>query len=77
LDKLLSDAPRPGLLETHCIALCFNLIRIFGREDVSPYVHMDDAELCAVQAFWVSLLVAELVTIALKHSLAREQGGTI
>jgi two-component system, sensor histidine kinase PdtaS len=77
LDKLLSDAPRPGLLETHCLALCFNLVRIFGREDVTPYVHVDDAELSAVQAFWMSLLVAELVTNVLKHSLAREQSGTI
>jgi two-component sensor histidine kinase len=77
LHKLLSDAPRSGLLEIHCLALCFNLVRMYGREDVTPYVHMDDAELSAVQAFWMSLLVAELVTNVLKHSLAREQGGTI
>src|ERR1700676_3357358 len=56
LHKLLSDAPRPGLLEIHCLSLCFNLVRMFGREDVTPYVHMDEAELSAVQAFWMSLL---------------------
>jgi two-component sensor histidine kinase len=77
LHKLLSDAPRPGLLEIHCLALCFNLVRMFDREDVTPYVHMDEAELSAVQAFWMSLLVAELVTNVLKHNLSHEQGGTI
>jgi len=76
LHELLSDAPRQGL-ETHCLALCLTLARMFGREDVAPYVHMDNVPLSAVQAFWMSLLVAELVTNALKHSLAREQGGTI
>jgi two-component sensor histidine kinase len=50
---------------------------MFGREDVAPYVHMDNGPLSAVQAFWMSLLVVELVTNALKHSLAREQGGPI
>jgi two-component sensor histidine kinase len=77
LHKLLSDAPSPGLLEVHCLALCFNLVRMFGREDVTPYVHMDDVELSGVQAFWVSLLVAELLTNVLKHSLVQQQGGTI
>jgi two-component sensor histidine kinase len=77
LHRLLSDAPLPGLLEIHCLALCFNLIRMFGREDVTPYVHTDEVELSAVQAFLMSLLVAELVTNVLKHSLAQEQGGTI
>jgi two-component sensor histidine kinase len=77
LHKLLSDAPCPGLLETHCLALCFTLVRMFGREDVAPYVHVEDVPLSAAQAFWMSLLVAELVTNALKHSLAQKQGGTI
>jgi two-component sensor histidine kinase len=77
LHRLLSDAPLPGLLETHCLALCFNLLRIFAREDVTPYVQIDGVELSAVQAFLTSLLVAELVTNALKHSLAQEDGGTI
>jgi two-component sensor histidine kinase len=77
LHRLLSDAPRQGLLEIHCLALCFNLVRMFGREDVTPYVHMDDVQLSAVQAFLMSLLVAELVTNVLKHSFAQEQGGTI
>jgi two-component sensor histidine kinase len=77
LHKLLSDGPRPGQLELHCLALCFNLVRMYGREDVIPYVHLDAAELSAVQMFWMSLLVVELVTNVLKHSLAGDQGGTI
>jgi two-component sensor histidine kinase len=76
LNRLLSDAPDPGLLESHCLALCSNLVRMFGREDVTPYVRMDQVDLSQVQAFWISLLVAELVTNILKHSLANE-GGTI
>ncbi len=77
LHKLLSDAPRPEQLEIHCLALCFNLVRMYGREDITPYVHLDAAELSAIQTFWLSLLVVELVTNVLKHSLAEEQGGTI
>jgi two-component sensor histidine kinase len=77
LNKLLSVAPRPEQLELHCLALCFNLVRMFGREDVTPHVHMDDVDLSAIQAFWTSLLVAELVTNALKHSFPEKQGGTI
>ena len=50
---------------------------MFGREDITPYVHMNDAELSAGQAFWMSLIVTELVANALKHSLAREEGGSI
>jgi two-component sensor histidine kinase len=77
LHRLLSQAPDPRLLEGHCLAVCSNLVRMFGREDVTPYVHMDDVDLSAVQAFWISLLVAELVTNVLKHSLADGEGGTI
>ena len=51
---------------------------MFGRDDVTtPYVRMDRVDLSAVQAFWISLLVAELMTNVLKHSLADDQGGTI
>ena len=76
LHRLLSDAPDPGMLESHCLALCSRLVRMFGRDDVTSYVRMDEVGLSAVQAFWVSLLVAELVTNILKHSLA-DEGGTI
>jgi two-component sensor histidine kinase len=77
-NRLLSDAPEAGLLESHCLALCSNLVRMFGRDDVTtPYVRMDRVDLSAVQAFWISLLVAELMTNVLKHSLADDQGGTI
>jgi two-component sensor histidine kinase len=77
LHRRLSDAPHSGPLEVHCLALSFNLVRMFGRKAVTPYVHMDEVELSAIQAFWISLLVAELVTNILKHSLAQEHRGTI
>ena len=48
-----------------------------GREDITPFVHMNDAELSVGQVFWMSLIVAELVANALKHSLAREEGESI
>lgn len=77
-NRLLSDPPDPGLLESHCLALCSHLVRMFGREDdVTPYVRMDDVDLGAVQAFWISLLIAELVTNILKFSFADDKGGTI
>ena len=77
LHRLLSQAPDPELLESHCLALCSNLVRMFGRKDVTPYVRVEQVDLSAVQAFWISLLVAELVTNVLKHSLVDDQGGTI
>jgi two-component sensor histidine kinase len=77
LHELLSEAPSPEQLEIHCLALCFNLVRIYGCEDITPYVHLEAAELSAAQTFWLSLLVVELVTNVLKHSLAEERGGTI
>jgi two-component sensor histidine kinase len=77
LHRLLSQAPDPELLESHCLAVCSNLVRMFGREDVTPNVRMDQVDLSTVQAFWISLLVAELVTNVLKHSLADDEGGTI
>jgi two-component sensor histidine kinase len=77
LHRLLSNAPDPERLESHCLALCSNLVRMFGREDVTPYVRMDRVDLSAVQAFWISLLVAELVTNVLKHSLVDDKSGTI
>jgi two-component sensor histidine kinase len=77
LHRLLSTAPDASLFEDHCVAICCDLIRMFGRDDLTVHVQMEEADLGADQLFLLSLLVAELVTNVLKHSLVREQGGTI
>jgi two-component sensor histidine kinase len=60
--------------EDHCRALCGLLVRAFGRDDVKSWVIMETLTLTDEQAFRLSLLVVELVTNVLKHSLADEPG---
>jgi two-component sensor histidine kinase len=76
LHRLLATAPLEAL-ESHCRKVCILLVRAFGREDVTPVVAMDDVALTAEQMFRLPLLVAELVTNVLKHSLAEQNGGAI
>jgi two-component sensor histidine kinase len=77
LHRLLSvPASAPGL-EDHCRRLCMLLVRAFGREDVTPWVVMEDLDLSAEQIFRLPLLVVELVTNVLKHSLADQEGGAV
>jgi two-component sensor histidine kinase len=75
--KLLSHAPNPGLLEGYCRELCLDLIHAFGREDLNLFMHMEGEGLKQAQAFRMALLVVELLTNVLKHSLAQENGGSI
>lgn len=77
MHQLLSrPAPHFGL-EDHCRTLCILLVQAFGREDIVPWVVMDDLILSRVQAYSVPLLVVELVTNVLKHSLADQADGVI
>jgi two-component sensor histidine kinase len=77
LHRMLSTQASPAGLEDHCRSLCILLVQAFGREDVTPWVVMEDLELSADQAFRLPLLVVELVTNVLKHSLADQNGGVI
>src|SRR6185369_7816632 len=77
MHRLLSGpAPHVGI-EDHCRLLCVLIIRAFGREDVTPWVVMDDLDLSPTQAYSLPLLVVELVTNVLKHSLADQADGVI
>lgn len=77
MHRLLSQpAPRVGL-EDHCRLLCILLVRAFGREDVIPWVVMDDLDLSPIQAYGLPLLVVELVTNVLKHSLTDQGDGVV
>jgi two-component sensor histidine kinase len=77
LHRLLATTPLPEALENHCRELCILLVQGFGREDVMPWVVMEDVNLSPEQAFRLPLLVVELVTNVLKHSLADQNGGVI
>jgi two-component sensor histidine kinase len=71
----LLAAPRlDGDFEDRCRTLCGLLVRAFGREDVRPCVVMEKLTLTDGQAFRLALLVVELVTNVLKHSLADGPG---
>jgi two-component sensor histidine kinase len=77
LHRMLSmPAPTAGL-DDHFRTLCLLLLRAFGRDDITPWVAMEDLDLSADQAQRLPLLVVELVTNVLKHSLADQQGGVI
>ncbi len=77
LHRLLSRAaPRTGF-EDHCRSLCGLLVQAFGRDDVTPCVVMEDLLLTPEQAYRLPLLVVELVTNVLKHSLKDQADGTI
>jgi two-component sensor histidine kinase len=77
MHHLLSQpAPHVGL-EDHCRLLCILLVQAFGREDVTPWVAMDDLNLSPAQAYSLPLLIVELVTNALKHSLAGQPDGVV
>jgi two-component sensor histidine kinase len=77
MHRLLSTpTPRAGL-EDHCRSLCILLTQAFGREDVTPWVTMDDLSLSPKQAYSLPLLVVELVTNVLKHSLVEQANGIV
>jgi two-component sensor histidine kinase len=76
LHRLLASTPSE-VFENHCRKLCILLVRAFGREDVTPWVVMEDVNLSLEQTIRLALLVVELVTNVLKHSLAEQNGGVI
>jgi two-component sensor histidine kinase len=57
-----------ALLENHCREICLDLVRCFGREDVTPWIQMEDVELNPDREALLLLLIVELVTNALKYS---------
>lgn len=76
LHRLLAE-PDPWPFEHHCRQLCTELVRAFGREDVTPWVRMADVSLTPDQRSRLSLLVVELVTNSLKHGLRYVEEGVI
>jgi two-component sensor histidine kinase len=77
LHRFLATTPPPEGFENHCRKLCILLVQAFGREDVTPWVVMEDLNLSPEQIFRLPLIVVELVTNVLKHSLADQNGGEI
>ena len=57
-----------GVLEHHCREVCLDLIRAFGREDVTPWLRMEDISLPHGDESRLVYLVTELVTNAIKYS---------
>ena len=77
LHRLLSCAIVVDGLENHCRRLCIELIKAFGREDMTPWVRMADVPLSPGRSLRVALLVVELVTNVLKHGLGGPRGGVV
>jgi two-component sensor histidine kinase len=73
LHRLLAT-PLDDLLEDRCREICLLLIRSFGRDDIALWVRMEDLPLDRGQQLRVALLVVELVTNVIKHSLIDERG---
>ena len=57
-----------GVLEHHCREVCLDLVRAFGREDVTPWLRMEDISLPQGDESRLIYLVTELVTNAIKYS---------
>lgn len=74
--RALADPINPGALEALCCDLVRSMIRAFGRRDAA-YVDMDCRHLTSGQTDRVALVVAELVTNALKHSLHGHPTGAV
>jgi two-component sensor histidine kinase len=77
LHRLLACPAQAWAFEEHCRALCMLLVSAFDRETVTPWVCMDDIPLTGARRLRLSLIVVELVTNVLKHSLTDEDGGTV
>lgn len=60
-------APGAGITEDRCRDVCIDLLRSMGRDDVCPWIRVDDIELPALQASRILMLLAELFLNALKH----------
>ena len=77
LHRLLATQLDSDLFEDQCRSICLYLVRSLGREDVVPWVRMEDLPLDRGQRLRIALLVAELLTNVLKHSLLDDYGGTV
>ncbi len=77
MHRLLATSDNYAILENHCRELCLHLIRALDREDVVPWVQMDDLDLSQDQAAVIAMIVVELVTTVLRYSFQSEQYGTI
>ena len=77
LHRLLACPSGRGPMEEHCRALCALLVKVFGREDVTPSVRIEDVALARDESLRVPLMIVELVTNCLKHSLTPGIAGTI
>jgi two-component sensor histidine kinase len=76
LHRLLAF-PAGGDLEDYCEALCDQLIRAFGRGGVMPMVRIDASGIGRREERYIALLIVELVTNVLKHSLCEGQDGVV
>jgi len=57
--------------------VCADVVRGFNRGDVELFLYLHDIPLTSMQRHRLLLMVVELVTNALKHSLAAVEGGAI
>jgi two-component sensor histidine kinase len=77
LHRRLSAPPPSAELERYCRALCFDLLLAFGRTEITPWVSITDVFLSTYRTQVLGLLVTELMTNALKHGRAPEDGGVV
>jgi len=77
LHRMLAKPEPQGVLEDWVRRLCVFLLQAFDREDVTPWVRMEDLPLSPDSAGKVGLIVVELVTNVLKHSLQDSSGGVV
>jgi len=76
LHRMLAFPVRGQTMEAHCRSLCDLVVRAFGRQD-RVSLRIVDVHLSAKQATRIPIIVVEMVTNVLKHSLAGQPAGLI
>lgn len=78
MHRRLYQSPRVGeCLENYSRALCLDVVKAFGREDVTPCIEMCDVSLSRPIIQRLATIIVELMTNALKHGRAPKHGAIV
>ncbi len=77
LNRQIDEAPTSLVFSQHCSELCAGVLSAFGRSDIVLLIDFTAEPASREQRLTVALIVVELLTNAVKHSLADERDACI
>jgi two-component sensor histidine kinase len=77
LNRQIYEAPTSLVFSQHCRELCAGVLSAFGRSDIVLLIDFTAEPASREQRLTVALIVVELLTNAVKHSLADERDACI